>query len=374
MMRRRSRAEPDLAAVASVAQRLAVLLAAGVAPVAAWGYLEPVAESAGPSPSTSPSPFPFAGATIAAEVASRAAAGGSIPHAIVAAVASSQRMLPAEASAWRSLAVAWAVATEAGAPLAPTLLDLAASFRDLAQAQRDIRVALAEPAATARMVLALPAVGVIFGMLLGFDTLTTLSTTPIGWACLTIGGLLLAAGARWNRALVRSAAPRELSPGLDLDLVAIAVSGGGAIDRATAMVDAAVSEFGAGPRRATARAREHPRRAPHAGTNASATSTTSTASTASTTSTASTASTTSTASAVDAVLDLSRRAGVPAAGLLRSEASEARRAARAEVRERAARLSVTLMLPLGLCVLPAFMVLGVLPLVVTVIGSTVGRF
>ena len=367
MMRRRPRAEPDLAAVASVAQRLAVLLAAGVAPVAAWGYLEPVAESAGPSPSPSPSPspFPFAGATIAAEVASRAAAGGSIPHAIVAAVASSQRMLPAEASAWRSLAVAWAVATEAGAPLAPTLLDLAASFRDLAQAQRDIRVALAEPAATARMVLALPAVGVIFGMLLGFDTLTTLTTTPIGWACLTIGGLLLAAGARWNRALVRSAAPRELSPGLDLDLVAIAVSGGGAIDRATAMVDAAVSEFGAGPRRAAARAREHPRRAPHAGTNTSTTSTTSTAST---------ASTTSTAPAVDAVLDLSRRAGVPAAGLLRSEASEARRAARAEVRERAARLSVTLMLPLGLCVLPAFMVLGVLPLVVTVIGSTVGRF
>jgi len=32
------------------------------------------------------------------------------------------------------------------------------------------------------------------------------------------------------------------------------------------------------------------------------------------------------------------------------------------------------MLPLGLCVLPAFMVLGVLPLLIAVVSSTVGTF
>jgi tight adherence protein B len=38
---------------------------------------------------------------------------------------------------------------------------------------------------------------------------------------------------------------------------------------------------------------------------------------------------------------------------------------------KAATLAVTLMLPLGLCILPAFMVLGVAPLLIAVISSTV---
>jgi tight adherence protein B len=44
------------------------------------------------------------------------------------------------------------------------------------------------------------------------------------------------------------------------------------------------------------------------------------------------------------------------------------------VQERASTLAIKLMLPLGLCVLPAFMVLGVFPLLVSVITSTVNQF
>ncbi|MEQ1735248.1 MAG: type II secretion system F family protein, partial [Rhodoglobus sp.] len=76
----------------------------------------------------------------------------------------------------------------------------------------------------------------------------------------------------------------------------------------------------------------------------------------------------------EGVLELSRRAGVPAGELLRSEADEVRRAARFEAQEKAARLGVRLMLPLGLCILPAFMALGVVPLLITVVSSTVGSF
>jgi tight adherence protein B len=65
---------------------------------------------------------------------------------------------------------------------------------------------------------------------------------------------------------------------------------------------------------------------------------------------------------------------VPAADLLTSEAEELRRVATARAQEDAAALGVRLMLPLGLCILPAFMVLGVLPLLVAVITSTVGSF
>jgi tight adherence protein B len=75
--------------------------------------------------------------------------------------------------------------------------------------------------------------------------------------------------------------------------------------------------------------------------------------------------------AIDTVLALSRRAGVPAAELLRSEAEQDRRAARTQAQLRAAALGTSLMIPLGLCVLPAFMVLGVAPLMLAVLSSTV---
>ncbi len=303
-LRRASAAEP-LAEVAAVTQRLAVLLAAGVTPASAWRH---VAASTG------------------SIVASRVAAAHNTDsaHALIDAAAG---LDPLESGAWRGLAAAWAVASRSGAPLAPCLRQYSRSLRDLAQTQRDARVALAAPIATARMVMALPVVGVLFGMALGFNTLATLFGTPVGWACLVIGCGLIAIALRWNSHMVAKARPKDSSPGIGCDLMAIAVSGGGSLDRARAVVDDAVASFGL------------------AGITG-----------------------------VDEVLELSRSAGVPAAELLHSEAEEQRRAATADAQENAAALGVRLMLPLGLCILPAFMVLGVFPLLVTVISSTVGTF
>lgn len=281
-----------------VAQRLAVLLGAGVAPASAWGHVA---------------------ASMNSPVASRAAAGADLADAAADATG-------LQAEAWRGLAAAWAVASESGSPLAPALRDYAFSLRELGEAQRDARVALAGPIATARIVLALPAVGILFGMALGFNTLTTLFGTPVGWACLGLGGGLLALAALWNRRLVRSARPASATPGLACELMAIAMAGGTSLDRARAIAAGALQRFRVDPED------------------------------------------------VEPVLELSRAAGVPAAELLRSEAREFRAAARSTAQERAAALSVRLMLPLGLCVLPAFLVLGVLPLLITVITSTVESF
>jgi tight adherence protein B len=353
---RRSRARaPDVARIASVVQRLAVLLAAGVAPVSAWGYLRE--------------------GEVAQRIADDASRGTPIPDAIVAALLGAQPPVPdAESAAWHGLATAWAVATEAGAPLAPTLREFAGSLRSLAQAQREIHLALAAPAATAKLVMALPLVGVLFGMVLGFNTFATLTSTPIGLACLVIGGGLMLAAAAWNRALVRTAQPRDLTPGLEFDLVAIAVSGGAALDRSRASVERAIATYGVAPpsrptgARAASRARPpHPARDRGARVHR-------TVARHSDGRRADSPDAEEQLTGVDAVLDLSRRAGVPAAELLRSEAEEARRSARAEVQERASTLAIKLMLPLGLCVLPAFMVLGVFPLLVSVITSTVNQF
>lgn len=290
--------QPELAEVATVAQRLAVLLAAGVAPTSAWQHVA---------------------ASVNSPVAHAVVAGADLADA--AAVTTGLLR-----DAWRGLAAAWAVATESGAPLAPALRDYAFSLRELGEAERDARVALAGPIATARIVLALPPVGVLFGLALGFNTLATLFGTPMGWGCLLVGGGLLALAAYWNRRLVRSARPLSATPGLACELMAIAMAGGASLGRTRAIVGGALSRYGID------------------------------------------------AEDVEPVLELSRAAGVPAAELLRAEARELRAAARSTAQERAAALSVRLMLPLGLCVLPAFIALGVLPLLVTVVTSTVGSF
>jgi tight adherence protein B len=269
--------------VASTAHRLAVLLAAGVSPTSAWAYVNGT-EHEGPVDD------------VATEIDHRG-------------------------SEWSGLAVAWRIATEAGAPLAPALLRYATSLRALAEAEREAQIAIAGPQASSRLVLALPPVGMVCGGILGFDTLGTLFTTTPGFVCLVAGVGLMIFGAAWTRALVRAAEPSDHAPGLAFDLMGIAMAGGTSLDRARALV------------------------APHV----------------------------SSMVPLDEVLDLSRRAGVPAASLLVAEAEEARRDAVAFAKTSAAHLGVRLMLPLGICVLPAFMVLAVAPLLIAVISSTVGE-
>jgi len=295
--------------VASTTQRLAVLLHAGLTPASAWQH---VARGRAES-------------DIAVAVAAESGEPGGAPERIFRASAE----LPAlERQAWNSLAAAWFVAGLVGAPLAGALRTHARALRMLVQSQREVTTALAAPVSTARMVLTLPAVGLVFGALLGFDTLGVLVTTPIGWGCFAVGGGLIMVAVRWNRRLVRSATPSRAAPGLECELMAIAVAGGGSLVQARAVVSEALQRFSL----------------PSDGDH------------------------------LDEVLRLSREAGVPAAELLRAEAHELRLCADADARAAASALSVRLMLPLGLCVLPAFMVLGVLPLMVAVISSTVEGF
>lgn len=333
---------PAVEEVADVAQRLAVLLAAGVPPGAAWDYLS---EASGPSEGSGPSnmsgdgvgPSEAKGPTDAVvhQAALAARRGGDVPRAIAVAAddvarRSKRRIRRRRGSsdvprAWRGLAVALQVATESGAPLAESLRDLASALRDLGQTQRDRDAALAGPRATARTVLALPVVGILFGAGLGFDTVHVLAATPAGLACLAAGIALMVAARAWNGALLRRAAPRERMPGLAIELVAVAMSGGGSAPGALRRVAHACSRFHLAP--------PDPE-------------------------------------AVESVLNLAQRAGVGTVELLRSEAEQARRDARSAAQVASASLGVRLMAPLAVCVLPAFMLLSVAPLVMAILSST----
>lgn len=284
--------------------RLAVLLQAGIAPARAWAHLAGAGEAA----ATRVCDAVAAGRPLAAAVAEAAPAGPQRPRRRRAAAASQD--------AWRDVAAAWHVATVVGAPLAESLRALSEALRDAQQAADDVRVAMAEPAATARLMGWLPLVAVLLGVALGFQTLATLVASPLGVACLLLGGALIVGAQRWNAALVRRAGAAAAVPGVGAELLAIALTGGVSIDRA--------------------------RRIVHDATGAQ------------------------TDDAADAVLELSRTAGVPAVELLRASSSLARHRARVDGRMRAARLSTQLLLPLGVCTLPAFLLLGVAPMLLSV--------
>ncbi|NLP82706.1 pilus assembly protein TadB [Microbacterium sp. CFH 90308] len=314
--------------------RLAVLLQAGVAPARAWAHLADAGDaSAKRVGQAMANGMPLAAAIAAAAdpgvVAARAPAvpGGAVPSRTVPGKHSfplrrllSRRRRPEardDAEAWRDIAAAWRVATTVGAPLAESLRGLASALRDAREAADDVRVALAEPAATARLMGWLPLVAVGLGAVLGFDTFGVLLGQPLGIACLLTGAVLIVAAQRWSSSLVRRARADGAVPGLEAELLAIALSGGVSIDRATSIVRQAgvVGDGGAD------------------------------------------------------VLALSRSAGIPAVELLRASAAHARHRARVDGRLRAARLSTRLLLPLGVCTLPAFLLLGVAPMLLSVMSA-----
>ena len=66
---------------------------------------------------------------------------------------------------------------------------------------------------------------------------------------------------------------------------------------------------------------------------------------------------------------LAGMAGVPPAGLLTRAAADLRRAEQRRIEEAAGRLSVLVVLPLGLCFLPAFALLAVLPVIAALAGD-----
>lgn len=281
--------------VAETVLRLAVLLQAGIAPARAWRHLADT------------------GDTAARRVITAIDAGAGLPEAVGAAGGGAEG-----SRAWGEVAAAWRVATTVGAPLADSLRGLAGALRDAQEAADDVRIALAEPAGTARLMGWLPLVAVALGAALGFDTFGAFVGNPIGLACLAVGVALIVAAQRWTAALVRAARAASGVAGHGAELLAIALSGGVSIDRATALVGDAGSESDA---------------------------------------------------SADGILSLSRSAGVPAVELLRASAALARHRARVDGRLRAARLSARLLLPLGVCTLPAFLLLGVAPMLLSVMST-----
>lgn len=295
-----------------IVHRIAVLLAAGLSPATAWRQVAAASAEQ-------------AGTELVSTEQVRLREVAAHPRLVVDPAGAVGEVAAGDA-AWSALSAAWVVATISGAPLAPALRQFADTLRDREAAERDVGVALAGPKATAKVVLWLPAAAVVLAVIIGVDLLATIGH-PLGIASM-IGGLaLILAGRRWTQRLVAEAEPPPPTAGLALDLLAVAAAGGRSPEAAVALVERSLAAAGL-----------------DVGDNERC--------------------------ALAALVRLSRQAGAPLGELARAEAQDARADSRAHARQSAERLGVRLMLPLGACILPAFLLLGVVPVLLAIISST----
>lgn len=230
---------------------------------------------------------------------------------------------------WRFVAAAWSLAEETGAPLASALDRIAAALRARTAVQERQSVLLAGPRATVRLVLGLPPLVLGLGWLLGFDP-TPVLLSPLGAVLLTAGGSLLAAGAVWARWLLRSAVGEDRVVGGAYDLLWIALGSGRRPDEAVRSVVCAVDRF-------------EVRWVPFDDFLRDAD--------------------------IQVTLRRVERLGVAVRPALLEAARAERTRSLAELERSAERLGVRVLGPLGACVLPSFMVTGVVPVVISMLGG-----
>lgn len=234
-----------------------------------------------------------------------------------------------ETQPWRVVGAAWLIAETSGAPLAPALTRIAAALRALDETRRRRDVLLAGPQLTARLVAWLPIAALVLSFVLGFDPLP-LFFTPVGGVLLVLGFGLQLVGVRWTRALTARVAQRDHVAGLEYELMWIALAGGAPPQTARRHLANALSRTGPGWVTLAALLDEAPlARAVAAGSSQ----------------------------------------GVAVSTLLLDRASQVRATARGEMEAAVERLGVHILLPLACCVLPAFIALGVVPVVLSLFGD-----
>ncbi|MFF8728897.1 type II secretion system F family protein [Streptomyces sp. NPDC015171] len=103
------------------------------------------------------------------------------------------------------LAACWRVAVDQGAGLAAGLDRLEGALRAERDQRADLRAQLAGARATAVLLAALPALGLLLGAAMGADPLRVLLHSGAGLGCLTAGAAFEAAGMWWAARIVRRA-------------------------------------------------------------------------------------------------------------------------------------------------------------------------
>jgi len=221
----------------------------------------------------------------------------------------------------------FAVAVATGAPLSSTASRLQSLVRDVAAAHDEIVSALAAPLLARRIVMLVPVASIALGTLLGFNVLEALISSVLGVACLVGGAVLSILGWVWMRKLVARATDHHPAPGLWCELVAVAVGSGLPLGRAVRVAERALESV----------ALSTPEEAKDQGGR---------------------------------LLTVASQAGVSVSAALHNLADDQRARSFADQRRAARELGERILVPVGACYLPAFLLWGVVPLVGSVVSDT----
>lgn len=213
----------------------------------------------------------------------------------------------------------WEVAAESGGHLALALDRLTEVFRAQQRQFAELGVAFASPKATANLILLLPLLAVVFSELLGLSALGASLGSVLGVISIGLGLLLLIVARISSLRMLEKARPREADPGAFLDAVVIGLSAG------------------LNPKAAASLARTKSKEqflqdVPPDQLNIF----------------------------WDAV-KVSEQSGIALVGLLMARADTLRHRLWSSHRSSLAKLSISLLVPLGLAALPAFVFLAVVP-------------
>jgi len=222
------------------------------------------------------------------------------------------------------VAAAWAASAEIGAPLRATMTMLAQTYRALAGIEREVDSAVAGPRIATRVMLTLPAISVVLAGGLGMNILNFFFANSFGIVCLFSGALLTGSGWWWSRRMVgrinTNVVPREIDAIVIVAGLRAGVGVQTTMEALTRHLESMTSTNGA--------------------------------------------------ARMQRLETLSSLWGVPLADLLMSEVLQSRNATVSHLRKQCAELAERLLIPLGGCVLPAFILLGVVPIVFELITTS----
>jgi tight adherence protein B len=221
----------------------------------------------------------------------------------------------------------FAVAVATGAPLTSTVSRLQSLVRGVAAAHDEIVSALAAPLLARRIVMLVPVASIALGSALGFNVLEALFSSPLGVACLVGGAVLSILGWVWMRKLVARATDHHAAPGLWCELVAVAMGSGLPLGRAVRVAESALHGV----------AQSTPEEAREQGVR---------------------------------LLTVAAQAGVSVSAALHNLADDQRARSFADQRRAARELGERILVPMGACFLPAFLLWGVVPIVGSVVSDT----
>lgn len=263
------------------------------------------------------------------ETGEAAVTAGAVLERITQGVEPADSIASEPGEAWNLLAAAWHVAEQSGAPIAGVLERMSTAFLRLDTLAKRRNVLLAGPKGTVLLIATLPVLAFVVGEFLGAGAVEQLFN-PVGALLIGSGMLLLIAGIGWGLAMIKSLSDKDELAGFELDLLWIALAGGSTPEEARRIVVHSVDLFRVAWVDLTSF---------------------------------------SSSGAATRMLHTSTENGAPIKDLVEQSSDREREHGLQTLEEQAEKLAIRILIPLGVCILPAFILIGVIPVMLGLLGT-----